>query len=272
MPQPPGANQKNLYVKLFDGLLSADADRYIDLSSANATAFAKIIGTLVKCSDRNSMFYHMNGCKTDLALETNTAKVIDNGRIQCTATITDTSHTFSTSATNTLLYRVEMILVPQGQPSNDWKVVGAKIESHTPASAVQSAGGGAISTDEQLSKLSGHWRLTSESNGKLPSPKVYILQVDGPAITIGAPGGGKGIHYIDGRPSVYPSGSTVSSSTRWSGGVLVIDISSSSSNGTATQFRVSYSVSNDARTLTRHLQQLAAGRTVLENIAVYSKE
>jgi hypothetical protein len=70
------------------------------------------------------MYYYMNGCKTEFILEKNA--IVDNGQIQCTATIRDTSHTNGMSSKKTILYTVEMALVPQGQPSSEWKVVAFK--------------------------------------------------------------------------------------------------------------------------------------------------
>ncbi len=166
LPQPPGGNvadQKSLYVRLFNGLVSDDAAKYIDLSSPNAREFATIRRVLVKCPDRNTMPYQLNGCKADFAVVPNTVVVVDNGRIQCTVTITDTSHTFSTPAKNSLLYTVEMTLVPQGLPSNEWKVVASKIVS----------GAGPISRAEATDN-SGTSLRPSDVRGNSAVPTAHI--------------------------------------------------------------------------------------------------
>jgi len=299
MPQPGGGNQKNLYVRLFDGLVSNDAARFIDLSSPDMADAATVSRSVIKCPARDGMRYAMEGCKGELFLESVT--IVDNGRIQCTATVRDTSHTVMQGRNDgRVLYTVEISLVPQGQGSNDWKSVGLKIvnsgsntepkdptrpeelkssaEPRTAPNAgppVQPAPAreGGAATDEQLQKLAGRWKLISESNSKVASPKVYIIEVDGAMITMGSPGGRRGIHYIDGRPEVYTDGARISSSTRWNGGVLVIDAKVSNSNGTVvSQFSVDYSVSVDGRTLTRHIQHIGAGGTASESTAVYSRE
>jgi hypothetical protein len=276
MPQPPGGDMNTLYARLFTGLVS-DVTKYIDPSSPDTSDFAAIRPSLVKCAPRDSLGYSMGGCKGEFILEKNT--IIDNGRIECTATIKDTSHIggIQEKDAGRLLFTVDMTLVPQGQNSYDWKVVALKIlnsgsaPTAAPAEKPTPARGEGTVNDGEFQKLSGRWKLTSESNSQQPSPKEYELEVKGPMITIGSPGGSKGTHYIDGRPSVYPGGGRLASA-RWTDNVLVIDARASSSNGGGSQTRVSYSVSSDGRTLTRRAQQILSGRTVSENTATYSRE
>jgi hypothetical protein len=125
MPQPSGPSQKTLYFRVFKGLASDTASQYIDLSSPDTTDFAAIRGSLVKCSDPDNMYYHMSGCKAEFVL--GNTSVVDNGRIQCTATIKDTSHDMLHPRKDTVLYTVELSLVPQGPFSTEWKVVSFKI-------------------------------------------------------------------------------------------------------------------------------------------------
>ena len=124
VPQPPGPNQKNLYVRVFKGLMSDDVAKYIDVSSPDTIDFATIRRSFVKCADPDGIRYYMEGCKAEFVLEDKA--LIENGRIQCTVALKDTSHANGMLPKNTVLYTVEMTLIPQGPTNNEWKVVSFK--------------------------------------------------------------------------------------------------------------------------------------------------
>ena len=116
---------------------------------------------------------------------------------------------------------------------------------------------GNTSTDQQLLKLSGRWRLVSEVPRGLVNPnRTLEFVADGSTITLG-----KAVYYPDGRPAVGVPGFA-----RWNSGVLTIELN----DGGSKQI-IKYSLSADGQVLTRQAQLIRDG-AVTSNTAVYSRD
>jgi hypothetical protein len=176
MPQSQNGYRKNLYVRLFKGLATDTASQYIDLSSLDTSDFSTLRGSLVKCPDPDGASYMMGGCKAEFVLVNNT--VADNGRIKCTANLTDTSHDILHPRKDTVLYTVEMTLVPQGAPSNEWKVVAFKIVSGAgPISRAEAADNSG--TSSRPSDARGNSAVPiARSEPKMTGGLLYLVKAD----------------------------------------------------------------------------------------------
>lgn len=126
-------------------------------------------------------------------------------------------------------------------------------------------------SDEPLPKLSGRWSLVSESNSRMPSPKLFEIEVEGSVVTLGSNEASQAIYYTDGRPAVYKNGAKISGSAQWNNGALVLVINTQPPNVKGTVESFNYSLSNDGRTLTRQVKRMMPDGAVSENTAIYSR-